>query len=1392
MPVAALGRTLRRAYNCREMIKPSTAAATFPLCAAALVAALLTFGPGARGQPRPADVDPEFSPFLAEALRAYAEGADERALLLAQDVVRRSRDDDALRDAALVEAMVLLRSPGRTDAQEGRARLAAAAGDRPDVARRGEVLLAAGTAALTLRETSLALELLDDALATLELQQRWSRMEAAVAQLAQAWAVHGEWPMTPPRFGVPPIDSAEQAARVRRARIEALQRRAASWFQAPGAGRAAGLELALLDARSADRADEGLDALRALAGEVPTGTLAVKAARALAELLDERRDWREAARWYALAAEQGGEIGEAAARRAAELHRPEVIVEAPERVMAGRETPLLLTARGVRSIELEIRRFDVERFLRERRGRMDAALLPIDGAVRMSRRIEAGANDAFDAFDSRTLTPPLSFTPEADAYVIVTHAVLHDGSAQTQRRVLVAGDAQLDVAIRGENAVLAATRFADGKRRPVSGEALFWMEGVSFVPATAHVTDGAALLRLPNEARLAGVRRWRALLRSASGLSICAGVLPHADETADPGACLLAAGPAFVRPGGRISVSGVLLGSAVAAAQRDAESWRFELRDAESRTLLSSPAQLHAGGAISGAFEAGSECAEARKLFVVLRRGDRQIENAGGTLALRALSPEDGPFEVELQNPGWVPLSTPEQRVAGPGLLSARVRAVYPWGGPVAGGEMRAFVRATQVPDLDAGRLPLAALARDMKATLDPQGAAMLGMPLSTLRGVTPPLGVNFHVSVLSLDGRNSVSTAGIVAGPERAHAWLLADPPQPRAGAPLSAIVGVLDPLGRYVDSPPRVEFVVDGVPVETLDTEPTPRGYSTPAWRAPPAARHVELRCEVAALSGHGAPLRAVRTLALGECPVGGSAWVRAATEALHADEAVRVTWGAQRVGDPLLVVLHDHGVRGVRMATGDDGELELSLPSGAVSGSAWVELVAVRTGGMQRLAMVEVRGPVPTVELIAPAAISPGATAAVTAIVRGADGEPADGVLLVRLIDAADVGTLPWFADRDRMDYSEDAPERTAGRALLDSDAAGRGHLAELFRSRSELPVTLLEGGTLWTAVAQVRDGRAEIDVPLPPAARRYRLLTGFSDSRERDARAAVALDVRDGLGLSLDVPALLHLGDRTVAAITLTAGTESARGRLRVDAGAALVTEGLRGADGAPIAPDAEGAYHVDLQRGRTARLALVIEAARACESRMRVRFEPESGAPASEVERGHVVQGFEDQPVRGRRPAAVSVQRRMFRMIPRIDAEAAPRLIGPLDRSEWDLAELDPAERLPAGTLVLIRDTVGDVPLPAGANWVQAIPPTCLSMRRAVEGLATIGQQRPAQVDRLQWAVTTTAVGERVHEFVLLAVRPGACRLPGPEIRSAEGERFDVAMASPVERTIVSD
>ncbi|MBK8916034.1 MAG: hypothetical protein IPM64_15800 [Phycisphaerales bacterium] len=1374
------------------MIKLPTAATFFLRFAAAFVVVVLTIHADAQTRLRSSEPDPEFSPFLGEALRAYAEGASERAVLLAQDVVRRSRDAEALRDAALVEALVLLRSDSRTDAQEGRARLAAAAEGRPDVARRGEVLLAAGMAALTLRESSLALELLDDALATFESQQRWSRMEAAVAPLARTWALHGEWPMTPPRFGVPAIDSAEQAQRVRRAQLEALQRRAAAWVQAPDAARAAGLELALLDARSADRTVAGLDALRELAADAPASPLALRAALSLAELLDERREWREAVRWYALAAEARDESGEAAARRAAELRRPEVIVDAEEAALPGRETPLLLTARGVRSIELEIRRFDVGRFLEERRGRLDPALLPIDGAVRLSRRIEPGATDPFDAFDSRTLSPPLSFVPEADAYVIVTHAVLHDGTAQTHRRVLVAGDAQMTVAVRGEQVVLAASRLADGKRLPISGEVLFWMEGVSFVPATVPITDGAALLRLPNEARLAGVRRWRAMLRSASGVALCAGVLPHADDAADPGACLLSAGPAFVRPGQTVSVSGVLLGAAVAAAQRDAASWRIELRDSENRTLVSSPAKLHAGGVISSELRVGAESAEARRLFVALRQGDRQIENAGGTLALRALSPEDGPFEVELQNPGWVPLSTPEQRVAGPGLLSARVRAVYPWGGPVAGGEMRAFIRATQVPDLDAGRLPLAALVRDVKATLDGQGAAMLGVPLSTLQGVAPPLGVNFHVSILARDGRNSVSAAGIVAGPERAHAWLLVDPPQPHAGAPLSAIVGLLDPLGRHADSPPRVEVLVDGVAAQTLDTEPTPRGYATRPWLAPPEARHIELRCEIAALAEQVPPLRAVRNLVLGECPVGGSAWIRAAVDSAGGHGAINLTWGSERIGDPLLIVLHDHGVRAVRMTTSESGEMSLPPSAGAASGSAWVELLAVRSSGLHRLAAAEVRGPAPTIELSGPAACSPGSIATVTATVRGAEGEPQSGVLLVRLIDAADVGTLPWFADRDRTDFSEGAPERTAAGALLDAGVAGRGHLAELFRSRSELPLALLEGGTLWTSVVPVRDGKAVIEAPLPSQPRRYRLLTSFADSRERDARAALTLDVQAGLGLAVDLPARLHTGDRTVAAIVLTAGTESSRGRLWVDAGAALVTEGLRGADGAPIAPDGDGAYVVDLHRGRTARLTLAIEAARAGDGLLRVRFEPESGAPASTVEAAHVVHGMEGDSNGAQRRAALTVRRNVFRMIPRIDADAAPRLIGPLDRSEWDLAELDPAERLPGGTLVLIRDTLEGAPLPAGADWVQAIPPTCLSMRRAVEGLTSIGQQRLAQVDRLQWAVTSSQARERVHEFVLLAVRPGACRIPPPDVRTAEGEPVGVMVTGGVERIIVAE
>lgn len=1321
----------------------------------------------------------EFSPPLRTALQAYQAGAYDRAQPLAADIAGRTGDSRVRRDARLLQALVLLRQSDRAAVHAGRAQLADLSTQDPQLLERAEVLLAAGIGARTLGETAAALDQLDRAVDAFAALHDSQRLPEAVRALAQAWIAHTEWSATPPRLGVPPIDSAAQVEQLRERALRALIRRS-DGFE-PAAKNAAQLELAgYLAQRGQDQpAAELLISVTAAAN----GAQLDEARFALAQVRERAGAWAQAHELYQRVASTDGPLSSSAAARASELARPEIDLSAiPSRVPPDARIPLAVALRGVRSARLEVRHIDLEKLLRERRGRLPDSALPLDGAVRFTCELPAGAQGPFDRFLSLEMNEPPRLSAPAGAYVVSVQGQSHDGGAIGLRRLLLVSN--LRAAARfWANAGIVTALPESGTDAPLeSAEALFWMQGATFVPARTALGGGAAILALPNEARIARVRNWICLVRAGGQLALCEGELPRREDVDPAATAVLVVAPPVIAPGAALHVGGIVMGAPTVQANAAAPAWTVDLVDSEGAVLATAPATVTAAGVLS-ARVAASPAWTSSRLALVLRRDGQVVENARGRIGVRLSDGDDGGFEVQAAAPDWLPLGAPSSDDAGP--LAIAMHAAYPWGVPVQG-SANGLLLATQVPDLDAGRLPLPLRPRELKAELDESGRAAFAIPLDTLSGITPPLGINVSIGVTAADGRARSVNRAIVAGERSAYAWLSCEPAQPRAGQPLRLFVGVLDPAQGHSDDPPEVSIHRGEEFLDLLTTEPTPRGFATQPFTPPPG--DLICRTQIAALHAQDAALSAALHLPVA-APEHGT---------MIRDARARFSGGSAGAA-PQVTVIFDHDAEHpplcAALVAGDPlaavltpptaGEVALDSPP-ELPADACVLLAQVHEGEFRTLAVLPIERPAPRIAFDVPDQLAPGSVARVRVRASLEDGSAASGAVVARLIDSADVGTLPWSADFDRADFSPANPAPDAAAELLSPTPAGRSQAADRLRAHPALLPALLEGATLWTGTAELNDGDAQLDLPLPPRARRYRLIVYLPPANGRgEARGAAALDAREAHELMANLPDSLLPGDRTIAVVRLTAGSAAAAGTLRLDGGAALAIEQVRLPGGEVLKPDAAGTYPVELPPRGEVRLLLTVEALRPAPGLFQASFLPAGGGLGPSISQPYSVSATPRAET-----AQVRVKRELFHIVSRRGDRTPARILS-LDPRAWELRPLEPQQRLDPGQFVLVREHVSNaLQLPQGI-WSQRAPVNCHTLTAPLDGLRLIGQPRRAPGGTLQYVIAPPTSAEITHEYVLYAIRPGACLMSPPLI-----EHGAAALTPPVDpadmRIIVSE
>lgn len=88
-----------------------------------------------------------------------------------------------------------------------------------------------------------------------------------------------------------------------------------------------------------------------------------------------------------------------------------------------------------------------------------------------------------------------------------------------------------------------------------------------------------------------------------------------------------------------------------------------------------------------------------------------------------------------------------------------------------------------------------------------------------------------------------------------------------------------------------------------------------------------------------------------------------------------------------------------------------------------------------------------------------------------------------------------------------------------------------------------------------------------------------------------------------------------------------------------------------------------------------------------------------------------------------------------------------------------------------GDRLLVREEI-TLPQPLDrVIWTQRIPPTCYALQTG-PGTRVLGELARRRVDQLRYLAPTLAAGRHVHEYELVAVRPGVATFPRPEVGAA--------------------
>lgn len=603
-------------------------------------------------------------------------------------------------------------------------------------------------------------------------------------------------------------------------------------------------------------------------------------------------------------------------------------------------------------------------------------------------------------------------------------------------------------------------------------------------------------------------------------------------------------------------------------------------------------------------------------------------------------------------------------------------------------------------------------------------------------------------------------------------------------------------------------------------------------------------------------GEAIRLARTFAL---PPAGEADVtrldaRWAGTADRPRVSVRVTGGA--TGSKLLLCEADE-LLAVHPLTPGAADQEIHLPlKGGRAAHAQVLLVTRWAEGVRVERMVPVQereeGSI-RLELNPTAArVRPATRVMVRAECRTAEGRPADAQLSARLVDLRGGSTVPWVpgdvrrarlpataaivstgfrvapgdafpgqgpgpratnpsSERERGGAGADGePEAAATAYGLEGGTTGPASgmtSGPLVAGDVLLPAAInaamVERATVWLDSRNAANGAAVFEVPIPPEAGLYRLWVIAQTWPDHAVIASADLDAREGPSIVCDLPAHMTVGDRTLAALTLTSEREWAEVDVAVRSSRELRLESLSPAARAAGAADpaASLARRVALRASEPHTLVAPLEATAA--GAAQVEFDVAIGGVVQTVTAPAVVHPAEvagsdggsqtgGGPASRTAPAPIRVRRSLMLLsqVYTEEDEADPAVERPRSKREWLTSPLPADGRLLPGQIVLVREEFELAEPLEHVVWSQRLPPTWHTFVPAEDSFPPPGTPGVRRLEAVSWSTPRLRAGARMYEYAVAAVRPGAALLPAPQV-SAGGESVPVDCTPEDLRTVVA-
>lgn len=1341
----------------------------------------------ASGQPQETMRPRTWAPEVGEALAAYRAGDVAQAHRLCEGLL--AREGDGHRDAAVLEALCLLRMPARADRIEGRARLSQLMQEDPALQDEPECKLAYGVAATALSETATALGALEDAAEGFARQGITGRCAAALVALAEAWARHGEWELTPARFGVKrPSDTAEANA-IRRAQINALRRRIEALpDQADALDR-----LDLLVARNlmaaGVEADRGRAILKRLAGAKAMGGVGSEAAMELATEYEAREEWSEALSLYERVQREGrGELSGRAEERVRDITRPQIVIDAPSAVACGQPVPVRVRVRGLTQVQLEVRGVDVEAWLGSGQTRSSEAFLPEVGSVRATRVLDTRSTRTYGWWQSDGLQPGLEFAAEAGAYVVLAKGEGGKTPTGTVKRLVVVSDLTALCCVGPRGVVVWAVRAGDATAGQGSElAAKFWMNR-SFAPTEVRLDGDVARFPLPNEARVMREKGWVGLVRSGDHVAICRGRVPGEAERAEFGPHVaLVAGPPQPEVGGALHVAGLLLPGVGGGAEPAGDApLELQVIDTLEKVQYATDIKLTEGGSFAARVPISAEFV-GKNLRLLARYRGQALDNILGRTVASVPGTRKAEFRVQADVPSVQPAHQP--------LLRGVVRAEYPWGTVPVRSEGRCNFRAVHLPKPGTNDEPVQGAGAEIRGTLDQQGGLMFEVPLADLGWAGGPLAIDVDASVSNWEGRTGSDRGETLVGAEAPYAWLTHRPAAPVAGEDVRFRLGWACPGGLAVARSPEIAIRRAGSEVARLPVYPGLEGFTSPAW-CPAEPGSYEITTTLAVTDAE--PVRVTKVVDVGATPV--------ATRPEHAGprctahftgqdgkRGVHVRLEGEWAG-PMLVLLASDDPLAARSIAALHGVAEFVLPLAQEARAGLRVLVlGARADDVETLCAEQV-GPDPqrvlTLSLAAPGSnVWPGTTVAVRADCGVVAGAMQPLTLTARLIHAATAG----YVDPRSGQRREAASDLARGLELVSSTRRAvvttRPTGAEEWAGGDGAPLWALlrEGETLWTTSSAVGTDGVKLEVPVPDVPGMYKLVVVMCGPEGEVAADAVILDARRGIRVAVDSPGRLMLGDRSLFAVLVESGYAApVEAQIRWQAGDALHIETVRVAGTGHVANRAvTQPATVSVPAG--GRLWLQADVEAACVGQGRIVAEVATQGLQHRAEGSYEVLAAEVDASSG---ADVRVRRTVSvwtRVVPETDADEDGR--HGHGHGRWRWVPLGAGGRLAAGQFLQVRDEITLSSALPELIWRLRVPATCRAIRRGGQGMEASADSSTGQVDVLEYKLPKPAAGVHAHDWYLAVVRPGACVVPAPELRGGGGAALSVTI-DPAETRLV--